>query len=352
MIDFVVPDLFGSNGGIARIARAMTLALSRWADRRGVTLTVHALMDQPGRHQARYLPPPHVYRAYDGRRAALARRLLGRTWRRDMRAVIFAHPHLAVMGLGYPPFVKTAVVAHGVDVWAPLRFERRLALRRADALWPVSEDTARRLREVQGVDQGAIRVLPNGLDPFWPADTGARATDGHLLAVGRLQPDSPTKGIDLVIEALARVASRPPLVVAGDGPDRTRLEALAARLGVDARFVGAIDDAALFELYRGARAFVLPSSREGFGLVYLEAMAFGLPCVAAAAGGAPEVVVDGATGVVVPPGDVAAVAAAIGRALGAEGQAMGAAGRARVEREFLYPAYEARVHAAIDLLVS
>lgn len=351
MIDFVVPDLFGSSGGIARIARAMTLALSRWAELRDATLTVHALMDQPGRLQERYLPLPHIYHAYEGQRARLAQRVLGRTWRGNMRAVVFAHPHLSVMSLGYPPFVKTAVVAHGVDVWAPLRLERRIALRRADALWPVSEDTARRLREVQGIDGRAIRVLPNGLDPFWPDDTTSTA-DGYLLAVGRLQPESPTKGIDLVIEALARLPDRPPLVIAGDGPDRARLEALAARLGVEARFAGPIGDAALFELYRGARAFVLPSSREGFGLVYLEAMSFGLPCVAANAGGAPEVVRDGETGVIVPPGDVDAVAAAIRRVLGPEGAVMGAAGRARVEREFLYPAYEARVHAAIDLLVS
>jgi glycosyltransferase involved in cell wall biosynthesis len=195
-----------------------------------------------------------------------------------------------------------------------------------------------------------VQVIANALDPYWPLPAAAaRAEDGYVLAVARLAPEHAYKGVDRVIDALARIGSVR-LVVAGDGPDRARLEARATAAGIDARFSGLVSDAALAELYRGARAFVLPSTGEGFGLVYLEAMAFGLPCVAARAGGAPEVVDDGVTGVVVEPDDDEGLRTAIARVLGDEGAALGAAGRARVERHFSYAAYEQRVHAALDAL--
>ncbi len=378
-LDFVVPDLFGHNGGIARIARAMTLAFSQWADRHNIALHVHALMDEGGRHKLEYLPRPPAssaawragnsksassaawragsdsnYHAYGGQRVALTQTLVRRMWSSTApRIVVFAHPNLAVTSLAFPPWVRCAVVAHGVDVWTPLRFERRLALRRVDALWPVSEDTARHLREVQGVAADRIRVIPNALDPFWPLPASHERGDQHVLAVSRLHHDHAYKGIDVTLAALAElpVAERPRYVVAGDGPDRERLEKMAAALGIDALFTGKVSDEVLAGLYRDAAAFVLPSTGEGFGLVYLEAMAFGLPCVAAKAGGATEVVADEVTGITIAPRDVAGLAAAITRVVGAEGAAFGRAGRARVEREFLFPTYEARVHAALDQLV-
>lgn len=353
-LDLVVPDLFDTEGGIARIARAMALALAHWADRRGLVLTVHALMDQGGRRKLAYLPEPHDYRAYDGVRARLARALLQAAWREPARAraVVFMHPNLAALDLALPPWVRTAVVAHGIDVWAPLRLERRLALRRADALWPVSHDTARHLERTQGVSPGRVHVIPNALDPFWPLPEVAARGGRHLLAVSRLHPEHRYKGLDLTIEALARRPERPPLVIAGHGPDQAHLEALAAARGVAVTFTGRVGDAALAALYRDAIAFVLPSTGEGFGLVYLEAMAFGLPCIAAAAGGAPEVVVHDRTGIAIPPGDVEALSVALGRVLSDEGRRMGLAGRARLEAEFRYPTYEARVHAALDALIT
>lgn len=355
-LDFVAPDIFDSDGGIGRIARAMTLALAHWADRHNVRLVVHALMDQGGRRKIAYLPVPHTYRSYDGARPRLVRELMTNAWRDLSRPhlVIFAHPNLAVSGLLLPPWVKIAVVAHGIDVWARLRFERMLALRRADVIWPVSHDTARHLTQTQGVPASQIKVLHNALDPCWPLPMRPRRGERNLLAVSRLHPEHTYKGIDLTIEALSGLApgERPHFVVAGDGPDRPRLEALATKYGIEVTFTGRVSDARLAELYADALAFVLPSTGEGFGLVYLEAMAFALPCIAADAGGATEVVEHEVTGLLVPPRDVPALTAALRRVLTSEGRTMGLAGRARVEREFLFSSYEARVHSALQALTA
>jgi len=355
-LDFVVPDLFDTSGGIARISCAMSLALCHWAERHDIRLCVHVLLDQGGRRKAAYLPEPHEYRTYDGDRAHLARALLARTWRApgQRRAVVFAHPNLAVLGLAFPPWSKIAVVAHGIDVWTRLRLERRLALRRADIVWPVSEDTAAHLVRNQGVSPTRIKVIHNALDPLWPLPPNPVRSQAHLLAVSRLHPEHTYKGIDLTLQAIARLApnERPPFVIAGQGPDQARLQALASQLDLDVTFPGRVSDARLAELFQGARAFVLPSSGEGFGLVYLEAMAFALPCIAARAGGSPEVVKHDLTGVVIPPGDIDALTLALRRVLSDEGRRMGLAGRALVEREFLFSMYESRVHAALDALLA
>jgi len=138
------------------------------------------------------------------------------------------------------------------------------------------------------------------------------------------------------------------VVIAGDGPDRPRLEAIALRLGGNVTFLGRVDDMTLNAAFAGARAFVLPSAGEGFGLVYLEAMAHALPCVAAKAGGAPEVVLDGETGVVVPPRHIGALSEAIERVWGEAGEAMGQRGRERLERSFMFERYEHDVHQALS----
>lgn len=344
-VDVVAPDLYGTPGGIARIGRCLVMAVAGWAGAGRVV--AHGLHDGLGAAGA-----PDGVRAigYRGGRARLAVAVLGRAWARAGRAhrVVFAHPNLAVLGLALPPWASYAVVSHGIEVWQPLRGERARAMAAARWHWPVSENTGRYLQEVQGVGAERVRVIRNALSPGWSLPAVRGADEGYLLAVSRLSPEDAYKGVDLVIAAVGREPGLGPLVVAGDGPDRGRLEGLAKASGADVRFVGRVDDMSLERLFGGASAFVLPSAGEGFGLVYLEAMAHWLPCVAARAGGAPEVVADGETGVVVSPRDVGALVEAIRRVRGSEGVAMGRRGRARLEHEFLYDRYAREVEAALE----
>lgn len=162
---------------------------------------------------------------------------------------------------------------------------------------------------------------------LWPAGTGLR-----LLAVGRL---SRYKGFDVLIEALAQVADARLLLVGGGECER-EWRALARTRGVDARlsFAGALDDDLLAGAYAAADAFVLPSLDRGeaFGLVLLEAMRAGLPVIASAIAGSGVgfVVADEETGLLVPPGDVGALAMSIARLRDTDSRSrMGAAGHAR-----------------------
>jgi glycosyltransferase involved in cell wall biosynthesis len=151
----------------------------------------------------------------------------------------------------------------------------------------------------------------------------------------------PRKGIRFLIEAVAQLKPRFPdikLVLAGDGFERPELVKLAEYLeiGEDVTFLGWVPNTALPPYYRSAAVSVIPSLEEGFGIPAAEAMGCEVPVVATDAGGLPEVVEDGVTGLVVPRGDSAALASAIGRLLdNAElRRQMGVAGRERALRLF------------------
>jgi glycosyltransferase involved in cell wall biosynthesis len=159
----------------------------------------------------------------------------------------------------------------------------------------------------------------------------------YVLAIGRHVPQ---KGFDVLIDAYAGIlaANRdaPDLVIAGDGPERERLEKLAADRGLGDRigFPGRCDRPRTAALFRGCELFVLPSRHEPQGIVCLEAMAAGKPVVATRVGGVPEIVTDGECGLLVEPAQAAPLRDAITSLLVDEERraAMGAASSARAEQ--------------------
>lgn len=162
-----------------------------------------------------------------------------------------------------------------------------------------------------------------------------------VLYVGRLQRTSRCKGVPVLLDAFAKVAAEVPdarLVVVGDGDDVPALQAQASALALDGRveWRGAVHGEALVAAYQQSSVVALPSltDAESFGMTLIEAMACGRPVVGSRVGGIPSVVRDGVDGVLVPPGDAGALAAALVDVLDpARGEALGAAGRAAaVER--------------------
>jgi glycogen(starch) synthase len=196
---------------------------------------------------------------------------------------------------------------------ATLRAGLRQVLRKADAVTACSAFVMRDLERVAKID-GPSFVIPNGVDELEFAD-GPPADDlgNYVLAVGRLVPQ---KGFDVLVDAFASdMLPALDLVFAGDGFERRRLEDQVARLGLGSRvrFLGSVDRSRLSQLLRGARVFAFPSRGEAFGIALLEAMAAGVPAVATAAGGIPELARDGENALLVQPDDRVALAQAIRR---------------------------------------
>ena len=229
-------------------------------------------------------------------------------------------------------------------------------------------------------ERAAGRALPSVLVPpgvdvvrFAPLDPEARrSARRRLLGADAAEPESavdlvvsvsrlvPRKGMDVLVEAAAALAPRHPrlrVLIAGDGRDRDRLERLVARTAAPVQFLGRVDDADLPGLYGAADVFAMVCrnrwaglEQEGFGIVYLEAAAAGIPQIAGRSGGSHEAVVDGVTGVVVDdPRSVPAVAAALAGLLDDPDRRarLGAAARHRVVDELTYDLLATRLADAL-----
>lgn len=237
------------------------------------------------------------------------------------------------------------------------RLEGRAAREACRVVVP-SRYSAERAVRSYGLDPGRVRVVPEGIDPGrWErAGSAARAPEPTVLTVARQYR---RKNVAALLRALPRVREAVAgvrLRVVGTGPELPRLRKLARDLGVSGQvaFLGALSDEDLEEEYGRAHCFCLPSRQEGFGIVFLEAMASGLPVVAARAGAVPEVVPHDRAGFLVDPDDTGALASALTRILSNPGLAweLGAAGRERARSFSLRRAGESFLEAVEPCLRS
>ena len=206
------------------------------------------------------------------------------------------------------------ITLHGSDVHIAerpgLRKLARLTLRRARVIGVVSEALRREVIDLLNVDPNKVVVLRMPVQMPMPVEVVAPADPPplRLVCVGRLARE---KGFGVLLDALRLLGEPARLDVFGDGPARAELEAAGA--GGDIHFHGARPRAEIAEALARAHALVVPSLREGLGIVALEALAVGRPVIASGTGGLVETVVDGDDGILVPPGDPAALADALRR---------------------------------------
>lgn len=317
----LAPEIFSSEGGIPRILQSYLRALAETeAEVRLVALN-DASIDPAD--LARHGSPDTRLAVGCGRRKADFVRSALRLSRgcTDIVCGHVAQLPVAWLARRLNPRLQYHLVAHGIEVWRPFNAAERLALRGAARILCVSDYTRRELLRHCPLPPGRAVVLPNALDPGFPIGRGVPLAECApvILTVTRLTFADRYKGIEDLIAALPAIRRELPgatLRIIGRGDDTDRLRALAAATGCgDAvAFLGFVDDAALRDEIRRCRLFALPSKKEGFGLVFLEAMASSRPCLGADAGGVPEVI-DASTGILVRYGDVPGIAAAAAAAL-------------------------------------
>ena len=341
-------------GGIQRAGRHLALVMSEFAAGRQMEYRFLSLNDTQELHRMKVGEREFVFTGAARGKAGFVGAAL-KAARRRPKVVLAGHPNFApivramnVVALG----TKTIVCTHGVEVWEKLPRMRPKALQHATVVLAPSRATAEFLVNVQGVAPERVRVLHWGLDPDFETKLiglsgvklPAEFPRGRVvLTVGRWLATERYKGMDTLIQAMPRLLLRWPeleLVLVGAGDDQEWLVNIARDSGVQrhVHFLSGLSYAELSACYAAAELFALPSSGEGFGFVYLEAMARGKPVIGGAHGGAPEVVRDGVTGYLVQHGDTEQLATSVDALLSNPELAkkMGERGRERVEKDFRF----------------
>ena len=263
---------------------------------------------------------------------------------------------IAVIARVLRPSLPILLFVHGDEVWNQaehrrMRFYEPWMLRAVTRIAAVSEYTARRMASAFGAPASKFMLFPNAVDTI---AINSRKTEGprKLLTVSRLGPRDKEKNVDKVLHAFSQLkAEFPDLVyeIIGDGVWRSELESLARHLGVEDRvqFRGKVDDDQLHNAYNCADIFVLPSSKEGFGIVYLEAWQRELPVICSREGASSEIIADGVDGFAVDPNDIDTLAERL-RVLLLDrdaARAFGQRGRRKVEERYLDSAFNSRMRS-------
>ena len=363
------PDL-QAPGGIQRGGRHMAAVIADLALRKGLDYKILSLNDPTGPHEAEVAGISYQYTGFHRSKSHFAISAVAAA-RAKPRLIFVVHLNLTPVSWLANRWARApvAVVGWGIEVWDRLPWIRRRALQSADAFLAISKFTAASFSDKQGVAATSVHLLPLALDPsFLPSESNATVPPPPawfpkgqvLLSVTRLAAVEGYKGVDTTIRALARLqADLPDLhyVIVGDGDDRPRLERLARDLQVSSRvnFIGRLgsSDPSLLSCYANCDLFVLPSKGEGFGIVFLEAMAFGKLVIGGDHGGTPDVIEDGMTGFLVKHGDEVRLAQIIEQLLrdASLRQSIGNRARSRVKNHFQFENFRQRLEGILESIL-
>lgn len=360
----VAMDLFGRPGGIARHCRLALKAMTE--DQRVEAVDLISYLDAPWS-----MPDPYYfgargrsYAACGGNQRLLINRVQRALRREAYDLVIAAHVNLGPLLLtaaARPGRSKRLTLVYGVDAWTKLPWLRRLALQRSHRVLAISRFTAHATVMNNAVDARRLDVTYCCLDPALsgaerqrkqPPPPTAPTEHNTLLTVSRLWRSEASKGQRAVLEALPRVLEAVPSAtywIVGEGDLQPDLERLSEDLGVKShvRFFGSVSDQTLRDCYQQCTAYVMPSKWEGFGLTFLEAMAYARPVIGGARDAAPEILGDSA--LLVDPENSMQLGDAIVRLLTNPDlqTRLGTAGHKRLTDHFTYDRFRERLMTSL-----
>ena len=337
----LVTDAFGGRGGIAQYNRDFLSALAKTGALASIVVLPRSSPDIPK------LPEGIEQRPARSGRLAYSIDALRASLGRSIEVVFCGHLFMAPLAalIARLKGAKFVIQTHGIEAWPrPTRLQRA-ALESADLVLCVSRHTRAAVLSWAAIQPERLLVVPNTVrEVFQPGDGSAsRAALGLgsqrvLVSVSRLDASQQYKGQDRVIAAIPALVAKGYdicYLIVGEGDDRPRLEALAREAGMNdrVRFLGGIGVQELVEAYRMADLFVLPSTGEGFGIVFLEAMASGTPALGLGVAGATDALADGRLGTMISAAELPTAIAQMLDAPRPDPKALAAAVLARFGRD-------------------
>jgi phosphatidylinositol alpha-1,6-mannosyltransferase len=314
-------------GGIERVCRIFGKSLY---EIQGLDISIYSMYDTADQIDERYFPST-IFKAFGVRRNRFIMESLRKGIKSDV--VIISHINLLPVAFAIKlcsPKTELVLLAHGIEVWKRFHFLKRFMLNRFELILPVSRFTGNKLARLNKLSEDRFTVLNNCLDPFLlPAVNGSKDSllmekygfkrdDIVLMTITRLSSNEKYKNCDKVLETMQRLLIETPqlkylLVGAYDIDEKIRIEKMSKEMGLEGSVVitGFIPDDEFPLHYNIADIFIMLSEREGFGIVFIEAMYYGKPVIGADNGGTADALANGKLGILANPLDINEVARAI-----------------------------------------
>jgi phosphatidylinositol alpha-1,6-mannosyltransferase len=330
----VTLQTFSTTGGIQKMTRTLGHALNQVALKNSWNFDMYSAYDANQDLMQQYLPT-ESFKGFSANRSVFAIKAVKKGIKTEV--VILTHINLAVVGLiikKINPKCQVWLIAHGIEVWRPLSFLQRGLLNACDKIICVSNFTKEKMLSLHNSNPNKYTVLNNAVDPFMPLPS-AFVKPAHLLSKHNLTADNPIiytltrlanseqyKGHDQVIKIFGKIRSRFPgvkYILSGqyDSTEEIRIKKLIASVGAedDIILTGFIAEKDIPDYFLLADVFVLPSKKEGFGIVFIEALACGLPVICGNSDGSIDAIRNGELGLAIDTDDLNELEQAINNVL-------------------------------------
>ncbi|AMR31838.1 hypothetical protein A0256_10595 [Mucilaginibacter sp. PAMC 26640] len=313
---------FSATGGIQKMARTLAHSLLRICQTNNWQFQLMSLYDIDSDLQPHYLPQQN-FKGYNKNRQAFVLATLVTAKQYD--TVILSHINFAIIGVLIKvlrPKCQVWLIAHGIEVWRPLSFHKKLLLKYCDKILCVSQYTKDQMVIRHGTNIEKCSILNNAIDPFikQPDDFtkpgvllkkySLTSANQVVFTLTRLASTEKYKGYDNVIAVIGKLKARFPgikYILSGkyDKKEELRVNELIEKHNVKDHVIltGFIDESELVKHFLLADLFVLPSKKEGFGIVFIEALACGLPVICGNADGSVDAIRHGELGTAINPDD-------------------------------------------------
>ena len=328
---FLTLRVFSATGGIEKVGRVVCKALTDLtAGNQLSRVAVYSMYDGVSEVNEKYIAPDK-FKGFGQRKFQFVQAAVKKGC--TSKVVILSHINLLMIGYLiklFSPRTKLILIAHGIEVWEPLKGYKRFMLNKCDKILCVSEFTRQKMADLFNLPGGKLQVLNNCLDPFLLPEQnenkdkillsklGFTKSDVVIMTLTRLSSKELYKGYDQVLQSIHLLKNENPslkylIVGKYDVAEKKRIDKIVERLSLQQQvvFTGYISDEELSRHYQVADLYVMPSKKEGFGIVFIEAMLYGLPVIAGNKDGSTDALLQGRLGLLVDPDDQFAITEAI-----------------------------------------
>ncbi|RYD82616.1 MAG: glycosyltransferase family 1 protein [Sphingobacteriales bacterium] len=356
---FLTLNVFSATGGIEKVCKILGKALYERSVEKEQRLMVWSMHDKEADVEGNLYFPGEIYKCFHASKARFVSAAVQQGL--QSKLVILSHTNLLLVGWlikKLSPKTKIVLLAHGIEIWNKFPKTKRRMLAAMDQVWAVSRYTKTKILEQQGLTENRVSVLNNCLDPFLTASKnvidpaflksryGLAATDKILFTLTRLSSKEKYKGYDDVITALEQI-NDPSIkyIIGGKADDKeiTVVNEQVDKAGLKGKVIlaGFIAENEVAAHYKMSDCYIMPSSGEGFGVSFIEAMFYGVPVIGGNADGSRDALQNGELGTAVRPGNIPQIKDAIKKIMDAPEKHK--PDHEQLMNHFGYPVYKERL---------